>query len=434
MAPEGLKKILIADDNPDMIFLLRKGFEGEGYRIIEAHDGDETMKMMLDERPDLVLLDLKMPGRSGFEVLKEMRESEELKDIPVIVLTVVSDTGEKIKALECGANDFLVKPPITPELKARVNTQLKLRSTSETLKNYTEHLERVVESNTKELRKYANDLERMVEEKVGIIRRQNEEHLMEIKSARRIQFSFLPTKMPAIEGVEFLAKYVPCQRIGGDFYDVFRIDEHTIGFFIADVSGHGVPSAMITIFLKQEVAFLAKKVIKEGEYTVTRPREVLASLNRSFLMNNIGEGTFFITIVYCTFDIEKCVLTCSLAGHHALPLLKRSDGSVECIDMSGFPIGWFTNSGEYPERRYILRQGDTLLLYTDGLFELLLNRDSPGRDKGALDQVIELFALNNFEERCEDLLSEFMTGNRSLKDDFAMILMHLRQPCAYRRG
>lgn len=426
MSPGGVQKILIADDNPDMIFLLRKGFEGEGYKIVEAHDGDETMKMVLEEKPDLVLLDLKMPGKGGFEVLKEMRESDELKDIPVIVLTVVSDTGEKIRALECGANDFLVKPPITAELRARVNTQLKLRSASEALKNYAEQLERVVERNTRELREYANNLERMVEEKVGIIRRQNEEHLMEIKSARRIQFSFLPMVMPAVEGVEFSAKYVPCQRIGGDFYDVFRIDEHTIGFFIADVSGHGVPSAMITIFLKQEVAFLAKKVIKEGEYIVTSPREVLASLNKSFIRNNIGEGTFFVTIVYCTFNIQKHELTCSLAGHHALPLLKRSDGSVECIDMSGFPIGWFTNSGEYPERRYILKRGDTLLLYTDGLFELILNSDTSSKEKGTLDQVIELFASNNFEARCEDLLSQFTTGNRILNDDFAMLLMHLR--------
>lgn len=426
MSPGGVKKILIADDNPDMIFLLRKGFEGEGYEIIEAHDGNETMKVILEEKPDLILLDLKMPGRGGFEVLKEMRERDELKDIPVIVLTVVSDTGEKIRALECGANDFLVKPPITAELRARVNTQLKLRSASEALKNYAEQLERVVERNTRELREYANNLERMVDEKVGIIRRQNEEHLMEIKSARRIQFSFLPMAMPAVEGVEFTAKYVPCQRIGGDFYDVFRIDEHNIGFFIADVSGHGVPSAMITIFLKQEVAFLAKKVIKEGKYIVTSPREVLASLNKSFMRNNIGESTFFVTIVYCTFNVQRRELTCSLAGHHALPLIKRSDGSVECIDMSGFPIGWFTDSGEYPEKRYNLNRGDTLLLYTDGLFELLLNSDTSRKEKGALEQVIELFASNNFEARCEDLLSQFTTGNRNLNDDFAMLLMHLR--------
>ncbi len=423
----GVQKILIADDNPDMIFLLKKGFEGEGYMLLEAHDGDEAMKLIIDEKPDLVLLDLKMPGRSGFEVLDGIREREELRDIPVIVLTVLSDTGEKIRALECGASDFLVKPPVTAELKARVNTQLKLRLAKEVLADYAKQLEKVVEKNTMELKEYATNLEKMVEEKVGIIRMQNEEHLMEIKSAQKIQQSLLPVTMPTVQGVAFSARYLPCERIGGDFYDVFRIDEHTLGFFVADVSGHGVPSAMITIFLKQEVAYHAKRLMKSGEYVVSTPSEVLTALNQSFVRNNIGEGNFFVTIVYCTYHTGNKELTCSLAGHHALPLLRRSDGRVERIDMSGFPIGWFGDVGDLPERRYILQPGDALLLYTDGLFEVLLDCEGYDQGVGTLEGLIELFREDDFEARCDAVIEEYRRRSQSLKDDIALLLMHVNE-------
>jgi sigma-B regulation protein RsbU (phosphoserine phosphatase) len=411
-------KILIADDNLDMIYLIKKGFEGLGYEIVEAHDGDEAFRKIVSEKPDLVLLDLKMPRRHGLDVLRDVRNSDELKDIPVIVLTVVSDTDEKIAALEQGANDFLLKPPLTSELRARVNTQLNLRTARQALIEYTHKLEETVASKTSELREYANRLEEMVEDKVGVIKQQNEEHLLDMKSAAKIQRSLLPENLPTAGHVRFLARYNPCERIGGDFYNVFQIDEHTIGFFIADVSGHGVPSAMITIFLKQEISYYSKKVHKSGRYRVVSPKEVLHRFNRSFIENKIGEGSFFVTIVYCIYDVDEKKLTLSIAGHHALPVIKRKDGTLQPIELKGFPIGWFEVDEEYREARYQLEIGDTLFLYTDGLLDIV-------RGEGSIDfdTVLTLFQRKDMERAFDRMLKKYSKRKESERDDVTLLAM-----------
>jgi sigma-B regulation protein RsbU (phosphoserine phosphatase) len=413
-------RILIADDNRDMIYLIKKGFEGQEYDIMEAHDGDEALEKILHDKPDLVLLDLKMPRRHGLEVLRDMRKKEELKDIPVIVLTVVSDTSEKIMALESGANDFLLKPPLTAELRARVNTQLKLRNAKQVLLDYTHKLEEAVDNKTRELQEYASHLEEMVEDKVGVIRRQNEEHLVDIKSAEKIQRSLLPEGLPDLQGVNFHSRYLPCERIGGDFYNVFRIDERKIGFFVSDVSGHGVPSAMITVFLKQEISYNAKDVGEGGRYQVVRPREVLKRFNRSFIENKIGEGSYFVTLVYCIYDLHDHRLIVSSAGHHALPVIRRGKDDLETISIEGYPIGWFESEEEYEERSYTLEPGDTLFLYTDGLIDAI-------RRKGSIDfdAVHGLFSKRNVLASFDRIVREYRKKPEAEKDDITLLTMSI---------
>jgi sigma-B regulation protein RsbU (phosphoserine phosphatase) len=419
----GQSKILIADDNLDMIYLIKKGFEGRGYNIVEAHDGDEAFRKIMKEKPDLVLLDLKMPRRHGLDVLREIRGNKELKDIPVIVLTVVSDTDEKIAALEEGANDFLLKPPLTSELRARVNTQLNLRSAQQALIEYTHKLEETVENKTRELREYADRLEEMVEDKVGVIKQQNEVHLLDMNSAAKIQRSLLPETLPSLGHIRFFTRYIPCERIGGDFYNAFQIDEHTVGFFIADVSGHGVPSAMITIFLKQEISYLSKKVFKNGRYSVVSPKDVLHRFNRNFIENNIGEGAYFVTIVYCTYDVRKKELTVSIAGHHALPVIRRNEGALEPIELQGFPIGWFDVEEEYSEKKYKLESGDTLFLYTDGLLDIV-------RGKGRIDfeTVHALFERKDMDKTFDRLVKDYKKRKKSERDDVTLLTMHIEGP------
>jgi sigma-B regulation protein RsbU (phosphoserine phosphatase) len=415
--------ILIADDNPDMIYLIKKRFEKGSFNFIEARDGEVALQKIRDVRPDLVLLDLKMPGKNGIEVLEELKQDFELKDIPVIVLTVVDDTREKIMALEKGASDFLVKPPEPTELRARVNTQLRLLKASNLFKRYSEHLENLVSKKLRELKAYSNRLEEMVDEKVGLIKRQNQELLLSLTAARKVQNSLLPAATFCVEGASFESFYFPCEAVGGDFFDIFRIDEDHIGFFIADVSGHGLPSAMITIFLKREVFYHAKQVFGKGKYRVSKPKEVLSRLNQSFIENNIGEGKYFVTMIYATYSLQSRTVTLSVAGHHALPLLRKNNGEVEEVRMCGFPIGWFDNAGEYPETQLILSPGDSVLLYTDGIFELF----QEGLDFGGFDQMIASMASLLKKEAIQDWVNKKLTRyseeNRKACDDITFVLM-----------
>jgi len=420
---DNVHTILIADDNPDMIFLIKKRFEKERFRFVEAHNGDEALIKIKESRPDLILLDLKMPGKNGMDVLKELKEDFELKDIPVIVLTVVDDVEEKIRALEKGASDFLVKPPVPTELRARVNTQLRLLKASNLFKRYSEHLENLVSRKLRELKEYSSKLEEMVDEKVGVIKRQNQELLISLNSAKKVQKSLLPAERFSIEGVSFESAYFPCEVIGGDFYDIFRLDEEHIGLFIADVSGHGLPSAMITIFLKREVFYHAKQVFGKGKYSVSKPKEVLTRLNKSFIENNIGEGKYFVTMVYATYSLRTRTLSLSMAGHHALPLLKREKGKVEKLLICGFPIGWFEGIDEYPEMDITLSPGDSLLFYTDGIFELLQEGDDFESFSCMIESVGNLLAKGDMGENINRMYSQYTEENRRACDDIAFVVM-----------
>jgi sigma-B regulation protein RsbU (phosphoserine phosphatase) len=216
--------------------------------------------------------------------------------------------------------------------------------------------------------------------------------------------------------VHFNARYVPSERIGGDFYNVFRIDENRIGFFIADVSGHGVPSAMITVFLKQEISYYAKDVLDNGRYSVVRPGEVLRRFNRSFIETRIGEGSYFVTVVYCIYDVMRRELRVSIAGHHALPVIRRRDGRLESIDIRGFPIGWFETDEDYEEQIYLMDSGDTLYLYTDGLLDA-------ARREGCIDfeAVHVLLQKRNVETALDRLIRSYRKKKQTEKDDITLL-------------
>jgi len=408
-----------------MIFLIKRCFDDEKYQFTYAKDGIETLERIRKDKPDLILLDLKMPKKNGIEVLSDLKSDRTTKDIPVIVLTVTSDTYEKVKALKNGASDYLVKPPEPSELKARVETHLNLSQAKDSLKRYSKELERIVDNKTQKIKEYANKLEDMVQQKVGVIKRQNSEMLFNLESAKRIQNCLLRVDFPKIKGIEFFSKYMPCDIAGGDLFDVFQIDEDTLGIVIADVSGHGIPSAMITIYIKQEITYLCKKIIVKGNYQITSPKEVLKSLNDSIIDKNICEGKYFVTMVYCTYSISKGILTLSSAGHHALPIIKRQNGNIEIIRMEGFPLGWFKEKEEYDEKSYKLHNGDSILFYTDGIFEIM--DDSKESFNMVKRSVISLLDSNNIIREIERQINIFIANGKKIDDDITLLLMKIKK-------
>jgi sigma-B regulation protein RsbU (phosphoserine phosphatase) len=418
-------KILIADDNKDMVFLLKKGVGQEDYDFVEASDGEETLKKIAEEKPDLILLDVKMPKKSGLDVIRELRNNFEFRDVPVIVLTVVDNPEEKVKALELGASDFLVKPPSSAELKARVNTHLQLHRISTIFKRYSEHLETLVSRKSRELKDFADRLEEMVDERVGFVKRQNEEIMMGLKAAQKIQRSFLPVSFPKVSGLAYRTVYRARDLVGGDVYNVFRIDEDTVGILIADVSGHGIPSAMITVFMKQEVLYHSKALHPGGGYSVTSPAELLKKVNRSFVENNIGEGGYFVTAVYCTYSLSRRELKMALAGHHALPILQKANGDTEILWLEGFPIGWFEDVDDYAERVLRLDKGDTLLFYTDGLFELCGEGGAGLTLKDLVPSITAMFKDGEMDREVRSILARRSGANDKLQDDLTLLLMEV---------
>jgi phosphoserine phosphatase RsbU/P len=189
----------------------------------------------------------------------------------------------------------------------------------------------------------------------------NEERLLainkELEIARRIQSSTLPQSVPTLRGLEITARYVPMSAVAGDFYDFLSVDEKRVGILVADVTGHGVPAALIASMLK--VAFA-------GQATHARdPVRVLTGLNRS-LCGKFEEH--FVTAAYLFVDLEKGLLHYSAAGHPPLMLASGAVGNVREIEENGLMLGMFPEAA-YSSVEIRVSPGDRCLLYTDGLFE-----------------------------------------------------------------
>jgi sigma-B regulation protein RsbU (phosphoserine phosphatase) len=193
----------------------------------------------------------------------------------------------------------------------------------------------------------------------------------ELDLARRLQQSFLPQTMPAQSEVKFAVEYRPCGQVGGDFYDVFRLDEHHYGFYVADAMGHGVSAGLLTIFVKKGVR--AKDIVGQS-YRLVPPDEVLQRLNHDFIEQALSD-TPFITMVYGLLNFQTGVLTFSRAGH-PYPLYLPREGPAQFWQMEGSLLGVFAT--QYRLRMQQLRPGDKVILYTDGVDAGAFGERPPG--------------------------------------------------------
>lgn len=190
-----------------------------------------------------------------------------------------------------------------------------------------------------------------------------EEHLLainkELDIARQIQSATLPRQVPAFRDLQIAARYEPMSAVAGDFYDFIVVDEHRVGILVADVTGHGVPAALIASMLK--VAFSA-----QAEHAAD-PARVLTGLNRA-LCGKFEEH--FVTAAYVFADAENTILRYAGAGHPPLLLASSTPGDVRQIEENGLMLGLFPEA-EYSSTEIPLRDGDRCLIYTDGVFEAM---------------------------------------------------------------
>ena len=180
--------------------------------------------------------------------------------------------------------------------------------------------------------------------------------------ARRLQQSFLPRRLPELGAVRFAARFFAVGPVAGDIYDVSRLDEHTLGFYVADAVGHGVAAALLTAFIKKAVR---PKVISGNDYRILEPGEVLTALNREMLTEELHESSF-VTMAYGTIDVRTHLLRYSLAGHPPAIRVKAS-GEAQFLDHSGPLLGVMEET--YTTQEVELARGDKVVIYSDGIDE-----------------------------------------------------------------
>jgi sigma-B regulation protein RsbU (phosphoserine phosphatase) len=182
----------------------------------------------------------------------------------------------------------------------------------------------------------------------------------QLRLAGLVQQDFLPTALPNTDEVRWATAFLPAEWVSGDIYNIVRIDEQHIGFYVADVVGHGMPAALLTIFLKQS---LVMRETIEKNYRVFSPAEVMKNLNVRMTAQKLS-GYRFATCCYCLLNAKTLQLTYARAGH-PYPILIRAGQQPEQLEIRGSLLGVFEQA-EYIQQTIQLQAGDKLLLYSDG--------------------------------------------------------------------
>ena len=278
----------------------------------------------------------------------------------------------------------------------------------------------------KALKDYANNLDRIVEQRTKQLKVINGRLMDDLEYARGIQKSMLPMFLPNTPEIGFSAVYLSAERLSGDFYDVLKLDDSHIGFYVCDVSGHGVPAAMLTVFLKQCIDNIVE--MDKHKDIISSPSCMLQQVYEAFNHSNFKDNVY-IVLIYSIYNLIEKRLTYSSAGMNEVPLLINSNGDVNEIDISGFPICKLKDvyTVTYSEYDLPVKSGDRLYLYSDGLVEAR-GRDGQQYSTDRLKQLLQKYCNKALDEQAamitEDLI-DFSAGEK-LKDDVTLLAIEIK--------
>ena len=247
----------------------------------------------------------------------------------------------------------------------------------------------------------------------------------ELRLAARLQQDFLPKQLPQVGPVHFHTLFRPAGYVSGDLYDVMRLDERRVGFYIADAVGHGVPAALLTMFIKHA---LMTKQITPGGYRLLQPGETMGRLNDALLDQNLSQASFA-TALYGMVDVDTLEVTLARAGHPA-PVLIRANGTIESLQPDGSLLGIFPGE-TFENGTARLAPGDRLILYTDGVEVAFSDGESKDGIGGALRWREELHRRRLLS--AEEMLTDFSdhldreSGSLQPKDDLTIIILEVRK-------
>jgi len=316
-------RILIVDDAKTNIDILVEALRGE-YKLSVATDGAAALRSVEKSPPDLVLLDIMMPGIDGYEVCRQLRAQESTRELPVMFLSSLEDVKDKTRGFEVGGNDYLTKPFEVLEVKARVRSLLKAKA-------YTDAIREAM----------ARDL----------------------RIARDIQMGILPTdlaKATSASDLDVHAIIEPAQKVGGDLYEVLRASDDRVVVALGDVSGKGIPAALFMA--------VAVTILRTLARHIADPAEILSRLNDELAKQN--PRGMFVTMQCLVFDLEHRRVSCAGAGHHQLAVLSPGRPPRLGCSSSGRPAGLMA-SNPIERETFPLEPGETFVLFSDGVSEAM---------------------------------------------------------------
>ena len=384
-------RILIVDDQELNIDLLRRMLRSAGYSSVSAiTDPRQACELHRQNSYGLILLDLQMPGMDGFEVMEALKEIETDSYLPVLVITAQPD--HKIRALKAGAKDFVSKPFDSSELRARVHNILQVRLLHLELKQTVRELEE-----SREVIRLKNLAEK-------------EKMEQELAQAEETQRSLLPVTLPDFRNYRIRAWNSPTRYVGGDFYDFLELEAgHWMGA-LADVSGKGIPAALLSS--------LALGALRMAFQASTEPGEVVKRVNQLLCEKSLEWQ--FVTLFLFVLDAAGTGQFVS-AGHNLSVVYRAASGKTEELRGEDYFLGMF-DFATYTARPLSLDPGDILFVYSDGLSDARNEADETFGNRRVMQAVRENAALGGaaIERSLLEEIGRF-TGNMPQTDDITFV-------------
>ena len=395
-------RILIAEDERITRMTLARQLQAWRHEVTAAEDGQQAREMFDGAEFDIVITDWEMPRLSGVELVKHIRQATGGGYVYVIMLTSRSDKTDVVNGIEAGADDYVSKPFDRDELRVRLLAG-----------------ERIVR------------LERALRSRNAELQEANEHIRSGLQAAARVQQSMLPRHDVVTPHVRTAWKYVPTDELAGDAIGLYLIDERYLVAYVLDVSGHGVPAALLSVSAMHalEPVPAETSIIRNtapapnrGDLgTVQFPARVASELNRRFRAGE-NDGRY-LTMVLCVLDTITGRLRVASAGHPP-PVLLRDGAVVEIPDVGGFPIAMLDDA-EYEDAAVQLNPGDRLCLFSDGVLE------QP--DGGVVEQFGRKRLLHSLCSRgqtpADRVVSEVIedlaawAGSRAFEDDVSFVIV-----------
>ena len=339
--------VLLVDDDVMVRQSVAAFLEDAGFHVSQAADGLAAFQLFEQEQPTLVLTDLKMPRLDGLGLLRRIAESA--NPVQVIVMSGAGSMQDVVEALRLGAADYLVKPIVDFRmLEHAINSCLEKRRLIEQNRLYRAELEKA----NSELREYLRVLEQ------------------DQQAGRQLQLKLFPQQDLCAGDYRFSHRIIPSLYLSGDFLEYAAFSDDFFGFYIADVSGHGVSSAFVTALLRHfslTVYREAREAIQHGDASAfMSPAEVLAYYNEELLAAGIDKH---VTMFMAVLDRRSNTLTYSAAGHLPMPIL-ATDSEVRYLEGGGMPVG-ILREAQYHNYTVELPERFTLALCSDGVLEIV---------------------------------------------------------------
>ena len=327
------RRVLLVEDSSTMRRMLSMKLQEEGYEITTANDGVQGLAKAGEQPvPDLILTDYEMPEMDGAGLCKAVKSDKALRTIPILMLTTLSEIDSKVAGLEAGADDYILKPKSPDDFR-------------EMFKRIEAHL-RIA------------DLRTELAERNRLLEAAHKKLTFELELARKVQQALMP-RPPKPRGVLRLAvRYTPANQLGGDVYDIYRLENDRLGVLVADVSGHGVNSAMLSGMVKALAAPLSIAVLEPGE--------LLAGLDVA-TEQYFPEG-YFCTGFYLIADEETGLIRYAGVGHPPAIVVGPNGPRTLPSNPGMLGIGMVDGTAGDSDR---LMPGESLVIYTDGLTDAM---------------------------------------------------------------